>query len=201
MLPGLRTTHDWGSEADLRHVESLRATAARRPVALSHAVLEVLAYAVDEAREGSTTRVHVVLHPDGSVEVADDGRGTDTRLDATGTPVVKPVMATPDLRFFDAAEPPLLDDGLPRRGMSTVTSVCTWLVHHNRRVEGGWSRRYEHGAPVGPPVVVPLDPELGTGTSVRFRPDPALVVGALDVTTASALVAAAPVEVVVSARS
>lgn len=106
MLPGLRTTHDWGSEADLRHVESLRATAARRPVALSHAVLEVLAYAVDEARDGTTTRVDVVLHADGSVEVADDGRGTDTRLDASGTPVVKPVMATPDLRFLDADEPP-----------------------------------------------------------------------------------------------
>lgn len=94
----------------------------------------------------------------------------------------------------------MLDDGLPRRGMSTVTSLCAWLVHENRRAEGGWSRRYEHGLPAGPPVVATPDPGTGTGTSVRFLPDPTLVTGTLDVAGATALVAAAPVEVVVSTR-
>jgi len=51
-----------------------------------------------------------------SVSVADDGRGTDTRLDDRGEPLRKPIMSTRDLRFFDVPDPPLLPDGHPRRG-------------------------------------------------------------------------------------
>jgi hypothetical protein len=42
--------------------------------------------------------------------------------------VKKPVMSTQDLRFFDAPDPPLL--------------------HRNRRHNGAWTQRYEHGMPV-----------------------------------------------------
>jgi hypothetical protein len=43
----------------------------------------------------------VTLHADGSVSVADDAHGTDTRVDAARRVIKKPVMATKDLRFFD----------------------------------------------------------------------------------------------------
>lgn len=199
MLPGLRTSHDWSSQVDVSHVESIRdAAVTSAAVDVVHLVLEVLAYALDEAREGTTSLVDVVLHPDDSIEVVDDGRGTDTRRDADGVPVVKPVMATRDLRFFDAAEPPELPDGLPRRGMSVVTALSAWLVHENRRVEGGWSCRYEHGLPVGPPIMLSDDPDGRTGTSVRFRPDPSLVAGTVDVDALRDLCADAPVPVVLS---
>ena len=85
-------------------------------------------YALDEAREGATTRVDVVLRADGSVEVRDDGRGTDTRLDAAGVPVVKPVMATRDLRFFDVPSAPVLGDGAPRSGISVVCALSAMLL-------------------------------------------------------------------------
>ena len=66
----------------------------------------MLTYALDEAVDGSARSIEVSLHVDGSVSVVDDGRGTDTRRDADGTWVVKPVMATPDLRFFGVPESP-----------------------------------------------------------------------------------------------
>src|SRR5690606_22846334 len=98
------TTHAWAASVDHVHLRDVRERAAGLSGgSLRHLVLEVLAYAAEEAealgRRGSCT---VTLHPDGSVAVSDDGRGTDTRRDDEGNVVRKPVMATKDLRFFDA---------------------------------------------------------------------------------------------------
>ncbi len=197
MLPGLRTTHDWSAEADQSHVQAVRRDRSRFAAGGgTHLVLEVVEYALDEAREGATTRVDVVLRPDGSVEVRDDGRGTDTRLDAAGVPVVKPVMATRDLRFFDVPSAPALGDGVPRSGISVVCALSAWLVHRNRRADGAWERRYEDGLPAGAPIVV--TPDGSTGTSVRFRPDERLVDPTVDVARLRRLTRDATVPVVVS---
>ncbi|MFI2434367.1 ATP-binding protein [Streptomyces sp. NPDC018693] len=140
------------------------------PGGVWHLVLEVLAYADDEAesRGRGVGRCVVSLHPDGSVTVADDGRGTDTRFDERGRAVRKPVMATKDLRFFDAPDAQRLPDGHPRRGMSVVAALSEWLVHTNRRLNGSWSQRYEHGLPVTD--LVPLAGDGTTGTTVHFLP-------------------------------
>ncbi|GAA5016843.1 hypothetical protein GCM10023258_02740 [Terrabacter aeriphilus] len=192
-------THDWSGDVDEQHLAQIRseadAFAAGGPL---HLVLEVLAYPVDEAVEGSSTHVRVVLHADGSVSVADDGRGTETRVDADGVARVKPVMATRDLRFFGRGDAPLLPDGRPRSGISVVAALSTWLVHTNRRAEGGWSRRFEHGIPAGPLDLLPAAP--ASGTVVHFLPDPSLVPGRVsadDVRAAARTYAGVvPVEVV-----
>jgi topoisomerase-4 subunit B len=137
---------------------------------VTHLVLEALAYALDEAVDGSTCSIDVSLHVDGSVSVVDDGRGTDTRQDADGTWVVKPVMATPDLRFFGVPDAPLLPDGLARSGMSVVAALSSWLVHTNVRAEGAWSARYVRGIPDRRPEAATTTG--ASGTSVRFLPDP-----------------------------
>lgn len=174
MLPGLRTTHDWSVHADHDHVARVREDLSRRQAGhLEHLVLEVLAYALDEVVQGSTRSIEVRRHDDGSWSVRDDGRGTDTRLDARGVPVVKPVMATADLRFFDVDGGEVLADDSPRAGMSVVTSASAWLVHENRRVDGAWRTRYEDGLPVGDPESI--DPDGTSGTLVQFLPDPELV--------------------------
>lgn len=172
--PWSNTTHDWQADLDRAHLDAIRAAPATyAPGGALHLVLEVLAYAADEARERGTGSATVTLHPDGSISVADDGRGTDTRRDADGRVVKKPVMATRDLRFFDAEAPPVLSDGHPRRGMSVVAALSTWLVHTNRREDEAWQQRYERGVPVTDLVAVPDDGT--TGTTVRFLPDAALV--------------------------
>ncbi|MER7722117.1 hypothetical protein ABTX99_35275 [Streptomyces flaveolus] len=84
----------------------------------------------------------------------------------------KPVMATKDLRFFDCPHAEVLPDGRPRRGMSVVAALSTWLVHTNRRVNGAWTQRYEHGVPVSGLEVIEADGT--TGTLVHFKPDESL---------------------------
>ena len=127
-----RTTHDWSRDVDLDHLELIRQQPARfSDTGGLHLVLEVLAYAADEAEELGGGRAVVTVSDDGSVAVADSGRGTDTRVDDHGRTVKKPVMATKDLRFFDAADPEMLPDGRPRRGMSVVAALSTWLEHTN----------------------------------------------------------------------
>jgi topoisomerase-4 subunit B len=164
------TTHDWASTVDVDHLEQVRrAPGVFAPGGLTHLVLEVLAYAADEAEStGATGHCVVRLHVDGSVSVADNGRGTDTRMDELGRPIKKPVIATRDLRFFDSPDAPHLPDGCPRRGMSTVAALSTWLVHTNRRHHGAWTQRYEHGIPVTGLLAIP--DQHTTGTTVHFMP-------------------------------
>ena len=164
------TTHDWGHDLDRQHLADVRREAQTHDVGgLRHLVLEVLAYADDEAQAlGRVGLATVTVHPDGAVTVADDGRGTDTRVDADGIVVRKPVMATRDVRFFGAEDAPLLPDGLPRRGMSTVAALSPLLVHENRRSNGAWRQAYRHGIPDD--ELRAVTPGPGSGTSVTFLP-------------------------------
>ncbi|WP_030767746.1 DNA gyrase [Streptomyces sp. NRRL F-2664] len=168
----VNTTHDWAGAVDGQHLGLVRRGSAQfAPGGPGHLVLEVLAYAADEAASRGGGRCAVTLHPDGSVSVQDDGRGTDTRVDEHGHVVKKPVMATKDLRFFDFPEAERLPDGHPRRGMSVVAALSEWLIHTNRRLDGAWTQRYEHGVPVT--GLQPVEADGTTGTCVRFLPDEA----------------------------
>ncbi|MGW0248385.1 hypothetical protein ACWDYH_17310 [Nocardia goodfellowii] len=135
-------------------------------------ILEVLAYAAEEAAATGSGRCAVVLHADGSISVSDDGRGTDTRVDARGRTVKKPIMASKDLRFFDHPGAQLLPNGHPRRGISVVAALSPWLVHTNRRQHGAWTQHYERGVPVTD--LLPLPADGTTGTTVGFHADAAL---------------------------
>lgn len=166
------TTHDWSSSIDHAHLAAIRERARELAPCGTHLVLEVLAYAAEEAEARGGGRAVVTLHPDGTIEVADDGRGTDTRPD-DGVFVRKPIMATRDVRFFDAPQPPLLADGVARRGMSVVAALSTRLTHANRRRNGSWTQTYEAGIPVTD--LLPVPPDDTTGTTVTFRINPEFV--------------------------
>jgi topoisomerase IV subunit B len=170
------TTHEWTHVPDADHVAAIRADAARYSRGgLAHLVLEVVAYPVDEAESGTTDRVLITLHSDGSISVEDNGRGTNVFFDETGKPMVKPIMATRDVRFFDNPSAELLPDGLPRTGMSVVAALSSWLVHENRRLDGAWTRRYHQGLPES--ELTEVDAGAHTGTVVHFQPDPAVFGG------------------------
>ena len=59
---------------------------------LMHCVWEIIDNAVDEALSGHCTRIDITLHPDGSIEVRDDGRGipvdVEPRTGLTGVELV-----------------------------------------------------------------------------------------------------------------
>ncbi|MFC8294386.1 hypothetical protein ACFUJ0_17015 [Streptomyces sp. NPDC057242] len=87
----------------------------------------------------------------------------------------KPVTATKDLRFFEHPDAPFLPDAHPRRGMSAVAALGTWLVargswlvHVDRRRNGSWTRRYEHGTLIT--ELRPIADDRTTGTTVHFMP-------------------------------
>jgi topoisomerase IV subunit B len=168
------TTHDWAKDHDAGHIEQVRRQpAVFAPDGALHLVLEVLAYAADEAAHTGSGNAVITLHDDGSVSVTDDGRGTATRGDDQEGTVKKPVMTTKDLRFFDTPNTAALPDGHPRRGMSVVTALSTWLEHTNRRHDGAWTQHYQDGVPVT--RLAPIPDNGTTGTTVRFLPDPALI--------------------------
>jgi len=173
-VPWHNTTHDWTTAVDAEHLALIR----QHPTVFApggplHLILEVIAYAADEAESTTTSgRCVVTLHGDGSVSVSDDGRGTDTRYDDHGQPIKKPIIATKDLRFFDSPTAQRLPDGHPRRGMSTVAALTEWLTHTNRRYNRAWTQRYEHGLEVTD--LVPINGDDTTGTTVHFLPDEAL---------------------------
>ncbi|GAA4984787.1 hypothetical protein GCM10023317_09490 [Actinopolymorpha pittospori] len=172
--PWHNTTHDWAVRVDLAHLTAIRQDPAGfAPTGAIHLSLEVLAYVADEAACGHGGGCRVSLFPDGSISIADDGRGTDTRRDPNGLVVKKPVLSSKDIRFFDSPRAQLLPDGHSRRGMSVVAALSGWLVHVNRRDEGSWSQRYEHGVPVTD--LLPISDDEATGTTVHFRPDPRLL--------------------------
>ena len=174
------TTHRWTETVDGEHlrVARQRVGAVDGPQVV-HMVLEVVAYADDEAADQQRTgRVLVELDAD-QISIADDGRGTDTRRDADGVAVRKPVMATQDLRFFGREDAPALPDGRARQGMSAVAASCRELVHENRRHDGAWSQAYEYGVPTSD--LVELTHWNGTGTTVRLRQLDTLAVSGVDV--------------------
>lgn len=89
------TTHDWATDVDLGHLARIQGNPAEfAPGGVRHLILEVLAHPADEAASTGAGRCTVTLHLDGSVSVADEGRGTDTRFDEQGRPVKKPVMSS-----------------------------------------------------------------------------------------------------------
>ncbi len=176
------TTHVWAAEVDRAHLEQVRAQLGVGAAAggRRHLILEVLAYADDEAAAlGRTGRVRVERRADGSVCVDDDGRGTDTRRDDRGRVIRKPVMATQGVRFADEGSAPPLPDGLPRRGLSTVAALSRVLVHENHRAEGAWSQTYRSGVPDA--ALASVAPRGYTGTRVEFWAD---VAGPSEVTAA-----------------
>jgi DNA gyrase subunit B len=167
--PRRNTTHDWTSGVDVGHIEHIRQNPALfASGGVGHLVLEIVAYAGEEAEANNGGRCSITLHSDGSISVSDNGRGTDTRVDLDGRTVKKPVMVSRDLRFFDAPDAPRLPDGHPRRGISVVAALSEWLVHTNRRRNGAWTQRYEQAVPVTD--LVPVTADGTTGTTVHFRP-------------------------------
>lgn len=133
-----------------------------------HLMMEILAYAQDEAVAAARPgHVLVTYHDDGSVTVDDDGRGTDTRVDVDGRVIRKPVMATADVRFTDSRCSPRLPDGLPRRGMSSVAALSAILTHENHRGMEAWTQTYHYGIPAA--ELMPVAPRGYSGTVVTFH--------------------------------
>jgi len=141
-----------------------------------HIVQEVLDNAADEALAGYGRRIAVVLHDDGSVSVADDGRGIPFGLHPEeGVPVLELVFTRLHAggKFDKAAGGAYsFSGGLHGVGVSVSNALSTRLEVTSYR-EGRVARMVFAGGEVAEPLAVRRlqAGERRQGTTVRLWPD------------------------------
>jgi DNA gyrase subunit B len=141
------------------------------PRGLHHLVYEVVDNSVDEAIAGHCDSVRVVLHPDNSCTVEDNGRGIPVETMAKeGRPAAEVVLTVLHAggKFGDGGGYKV-SGGLHGVGVSVVNALSERLHLEISRDGHVWSQDYERGKPM-------TDLEKGTatkehGTTITFLPD------------------------------
>jgi len=137
---------------------------------LHHLVYEVVDNSIDEAMAGFCKNIDVVLHSDGSVSVADDGRGIPVDVHPKyGKPGVEIVMTTMHSGGKFERKVYRVSGGLHGVGLSVVNSLSEWLEARVKRGGKEYVQRCVRGNVVEKLRVV--GEALGTGTLIRFKPD------------------------------
>jgi len=138
---------------------------------LHHLVFEVVDNSVDEALAGRCDHVEVVLHPDNSVTVSDNGSGIPVDVMADqGLPAVTVVLTKLHAGGKFGGEGYKVSGGLHGVGVSVVNALSEWLVAEVRRDGKTWRQEFARGVPAGDLAEIgPLEGE--TGTTISFTPD------------------------------
>lgn len=137
---------------------------------LHHLVYEVVDNSVDEALGGYAKGINVLLNRDGSVSVADDGRGIPVdNHPQLGLPALEIVMTVLHAGGKFDHESYSFSGGLHGVGVSVVNALSEWMEVEVRRNGRIYWQRYQRGS-VASDVEVRGHSE-DTGTTVTFKPD------------------------------
>jgi DNA gyrase subunit B len=173
-----KTKYDVGSIQVLEGLEAVR----RRPgmyvggtdiKALHHLVYEVVDNAVDEALAGACDRIEIVIHPDSSVTVTDNGRGIPVgihpQMKRSALEVVLTTLHS-GAKFGGGGYK--VSGGLHGVGVSAVNALSEWCEVEVRRDGQVHFQRYDRGHPKAPVKAIAKTKPDETGTKVTFKFDP-----------------------------
>ncbi|WP_283583142.1 DNA topoisomerase (ATP-hydrolyzing) subunit B [Limosilactobacillus difficilis] len=176
-----------GSEYDASQIQVLKGLEAvrKRPgmyigsttsQGLHHLVWEIVDNGIDEALAGFCDEINVVVEPDNSITVVDNGRGipVDTQKE-TGKPALETVFTVLHAGGKFGGGSYKVSGGLHGVGASVVNALSEELDVYVTRQGKEYYMDFERGHVKTPMKVVKTGiPEIQHGTRVHFKPDPEL---------------------------
>ncbi|HEX6507675.1 MAG TPA: ATP-binding protein, partial [Chloroflexota bacterium] len=172
-----QSTVSYGAE-DIQVLEGLEGVR-RRPgmyiggtdlKGLHQLIREVVDNSVDEALQGACDFISVILHEDGKVTVADNGRGIPVETHPkVGRSTLEVVMTRLHAGGKFDKRGYKVSGGLHGVGVSAVCALSSWLQVEVRRNKKVYRQEYAAGKPTTEVKVVGKSNE--TGTTTTFQPD------------------------------
>ncbi|MEJ2011053.1 MAG: DNA topoisomerase (ATP-hydrolyzing) subunit B [Anaerolineales bacterium] len=149
--------------------------------ALHHLVYEVVDNSIDEALAGACSTIDIVIHPDSSVTVEDDGRGIPVDMHPDKKkPALEIVMTVLHAGAKFGGEGYKVSGGLHGVGVSAVNALSEWCEVEVKRAGKIHFQRYERGAPIKPVEVIGKAPKGVTGTKTTYMYDRTIFKGDFD---------------------